>query len=164
MNGIAKVGATSQAEIARSRTNALRLALRCEDPVARSQVAIYTGGERYQWYMPPGAAYRFFDDAIAIYPRGLNAGKQSVFVVGYDIFDGFPEHRGIKPSYFGIYQHGFDPELERKRGKELPVHFHWVELDAKHPATHCSTEPSGNNLVEVIVCRADPNWDSLAPE
>lgn len=164
MNSVAKIGAPSVAELARSRTHALRLALRCEDPVERRKIAIYTGGEHFQWYMPHGAAWRFFADGVAIYPRGINGGKQSTFVVGPDFFESFPEHNGIQPNYFGIYLQGFDPERERKRGKELPVHFHWIELDEKHPATHCSTEPGDKNLVAVTVYRADPRWTSLAPE
>jgi hypothetical protein len=155
MDGIAKVGAPSEVEIARATTRRLEFAMRCEDPVERSRLAIYVGGEAHTWYLPPGSAYGFFDDAIVIFPRGLNGGKQSTYAVGWEFFDGFPEHNGIKPAEFRIY-YGYDPEHERHKGRSLPVHFHWIVLDEQHPAVHCSTEPLANNIVRIDVYRADP--------
>ncbi len=104
--------------------------------------------------MPTGAAYQFFvDDGVEIYPRGLNGGKQPTFVIAKEIYDGFPEHCGIRPTEFQIYQHGYDPELER-RGHPLPLHFHWIFMsdDPKVPsAVHCSTEKYSPTITVVRI-------------
>ena len=147
--------------IARSKTHIAELSLLCADPAGRAKVAIYAGGEGRKWYMPTGAAYQFFvDEGVEIYPRGLNGGKQLGFSIAKEIYDGFPEHCGVRPTEFQICQSGYDPELER-RGHPLPLHFHWVFMsdDPKVPsAVHCSQAAYSptTTVVRIDVYRADP--------
>ena len=135
MDGIAKVGTSSEVEIARGRTRALQILTRCEDPVHRNKLAIYVGTRNNdgigRWYVPKGSAWRFFEDGIFIFPV---AGKRKAFLLesGF-VFDGAREFR--------IYQNGYDSEFERNfEHHELPDHFHWCELNPKNPTVHCSTE------------------------
>jgi hypothetical protein len=161
IDGVARPGEPEPVWIARSKTHIAELSILCADPIGRGRVAIYAGGEGRKWYMPRGAVYRFFDDGeVEIYPLGLRAGKQPVFVIAKEIYDGFPEHCGIQPIEFQIFQCGYDPEAER-RGHPLPLHFHWIWMndDPKVPsAVHCSTEPfkSNTTIVAINVYRADP--------
>ena len=159
--GTVRLGEPEPIWIARSATHIAELSLLCADPAGRAKVAIYAGGERRKWYMPAGAAYQFFvDGGVEIYPRGLHGGKQLCFSIGKEIYDGFDEHCGVLPNEFQIYQHGYDPETER-RGHPLPTHFHWIFMsdDPKVPsAVHCSQAAYSPTVtvVRIDVYRADP--------
>jgi hypothetical protein len=169
--GVARPGQPRQpgaGEIARSKTHIAELSLRCADPIGRGRVAIYAGGEGRKWYMPRGAVYQFYEDGeVEIYPLGLRGGKQLLFVIAKEIYEGFPEHCGVEPTEFQIYRNGYDPELER-RGHPLPLHFHWIWMSddpAVPSAVHCSTEPYSptTTVARIDVYRADPNRDTLDP-
>ncbi len=159
--GVARIDEPEPVWIARSKTHVAELSLLCADPAGRAKVAIYSGGEGRKWYMPTGAAYQFFvDEGVEIYPRGLDGGKQLSFSIAKEIYDGFPEHCGVRPNEFQIVQCGYDPESER-RGHPLPLHFHWIFMsdDPKVPsAVHCSQAAYSPTItvVRIDVFLADP--------
>jgi hypothetical protein len=168
--GTAVIGAPEPVWVARSKNHLIELSTLYADPAERHRIAVYVGGQAHTWYLPSGAAYKFFDDdkaAVVIYPRGgLDAGKQAAFAVGVDFFNGFDDYCGMRSMVFKMYQNDFDPERERRAGRELPVHFHWMYMpeDLVVPAAvHCSTEPYHATTTIVVITQylADPQWDTL---
>jgi hypothetical protein len=131
--GIAMASALGAVVIVRSRTNAIKMATRCENPA--EPVAIYSGNGI--WSFPRAATWHFLSDSIIIYPLGF-VGEQTSFVLSSDfVFDGaesFDCHGG--------------------HSAPLGEHFDWLELNETNPQVFCSYERDSAGLAAIT--RADP--------
>ena len=133
--GVARVSALGAVVIARGRTNAIKMATRCENPA--EPVAIYSGDGI--WSVPRAATWHSLSesDGIIIYPLGF-VGEQTSFVLSYDFVFDDPE-----PFDFHV-------------GHSAPLgeHFDWLELNEANPLIFCSYERDSVGLAAIT--RADP--------
>ena len=120
--------------IARGRTNAIKMAARCENPA--ESVVIYSGNGIFSF--PRAATWHFLSNCIIIYPLGF-IGEQASFVVSHHfVFDGAET----------FYCHG------GHSAPPLGEHFDWLELNEKNPQFFCSYKSDSLGLA--AIARADP--------